>query len=319
MAEQSFPIVEQPLSADQWRSVTLGIGNGVLDEGGSPFRLTQITNASNTVRVNPETGTGYAHAILRGFYYKIDEAKTLSIPAVTSATTYWIALQYAPVRAEEKQAPIILDVFTSLDRSQGKDYLVLHRIERRPDQLLTDAVFTKMDQKVSPSLTVDSHEAMPDAAEVLWGTKVLVTDTADEYRAGGTVGSPRWVATSNRRFVWDQKANSGTYTSPPPTGGGYTRALGRRGNDRRLRGTVALTSGNDFQPGQQYNIMSTGIPAEDAPAATQRFSTPIGGVTTTGDARVARVEVAPDGSVYAWVSTRTSWIGLDGCEWEAKS
>lgn len=316
MAEESFPIVEQPLSAEQWRSVTLGIGNGVLDEGGSPFRLTQITNASNTVRVNPETGTGYAHAILRGFYYKIDEAKTLSIPPVTSATTYWIALQYSPVRAEEKQAPIILDVFTSLDRSQGKDYLVLHRIERRPDQLLTDAVFTKMDTKVSPSLTVDSYEAMPDAAKVLWGTKVLVTDTANEYRAGGSSGSPQWIATNNRRFSWDTKSDSGTYTNP---GSGYRRALGRRGVDRRLRGRVSLVSGNDFMPGQQYNVMSTGIPAEDAPSASMAFATQIGGITTTGDARVARVEVAPDGSVTAYVSTRTAWISLDGCEWEAKS
>ena len=38
MAEESFPVVEQPMSADQWQSVTLGIGNGILDEGGFPYK-----------------------------------------------------------------------------------------------------------------------------------------------------------------------------------------------------------------------------------------------------------------------------------------
>lgn len=315
MAEQSFPIIDSPMSGDQWKSVTLGIGNGILDEGGNPYSLTSISNASNTVTVRVDSAKGYAHAILMGFYHKIDAAVTIEVPAVTTRTTYYIALQYDPARPN---LPVKLDKFTSLNRSSGKEYLVLHRIVRQPDQLLTDAAITKMDAKISSTVIVDTEDAIPNIESVLWGTRVLVTETGEELRAGGSVGARQWISTNQRKFVWDQKANSGTYVSPPANSGGYTRALGRRGNDRRLRGTVGLASGNDFVPGQQYNIMSTGIPEADAPSALQRFATTIGGVTTTGDARVARVEVAADGSVYAWVSTRTAWISLDGIEWEAK-
>lgn len=319
MTEYSFPVEEQPLPGAQWRSVTLGIGSGVLDEGGAPYRLINLDNATNSVTVAVDSITKTAHAILHGFYHKIDKNVTLSIPAVTTATTYYIALQLDTTRATAGDLPVKLGVHTSLDRTQDKDYLVLHRIERQPNQLLTDTVRTKLDIKIAPTITVDTRAALPSVDSVLWGTRALITDTAEELRAGGSVGDRQWIAVNQRRFEWEQWGDTGTYVSPPPSGGGYTRALGRRGSDRRLRGSVALVSGNDFQPGQQYNLMSGPIPEADAPSATQRFTTTIGGVTTTGDARVARVEVGSDGSLYAWVSTRTAWISLDGCEWEAKS
>lgn len=314
MAEESFPVVEQPMNAEQWRSVTLGIGNGVLDQGGNPYSLSNISNSGNTVSVRVDSAVGYAHAIVLGFYHKIDEPVTLSVPAVTTATTYYIALQYDPGRSG---TPVKLDVFTSLDRTGGKEYLVLHKIVRQANQLLTDATITKVDTKIATTVIVDTADAVPDIASVLWGTRVLVTETGEELRAGGSVGAREWISTNQRKFVWSPKQDTGTYVSPG-SGGGYKRALGRRGNDRRLRGSVALVSGNDFQPGQQYNIMSGQIPSADAPSSIQRFSTPLGGVTTSGGSRVARVEISADGDVYAWVSTPTAWIALDGIEWEAK-
>src|SRR5699024_12431296 len=45
--------------------------------------------------------------------------------------------QYDPLREE---LPVKLDAYTSLDRSQGKQYVILHEIDRQPNQLLTDAV-----------------------------------------------------------------------------------------------------------------------------------------------------------------------------------
>ncbi|MGP5050155.1 hypothetical protein ACTXI9_01475 [Brachybacterium alimentarium] len=318
MAEYSYPVEEDPMPAKDWSSVTLGIGSGVLDEGGAPYRLININNTQNTVTVAVDSITKYAHSILRGFYHKIDENVTLSIPAVTSTTTYRIALQYDPERNSVGELPVQLDVFTSLDRTGGKEYLVLHKIVRQANQLLTDATITKVDTKIATTVIVDTADAVPDIDSVLWGTRVLVTETGEELRAGGSVGARQWITTNQRRFIWSATGNTGTYVSPG-SGGGYQRALGRRGTDRRLRGSVSLASGNDFQPGQQYNIMSGRIPAADAPSALQRFSTPLGGITTTGDARVSRIEISSDGDVYAWVSAPTAWIALDGIEWEAKS
>src|SRR5699024_9148291 len=166
MTETSFPVVEEPLTADQWSAVTLGIGSGILDTGGGPYFLANFSNVSNTVDVTVSQD-GYAQAIVAGFYHKMDADVTLSIPAVSSPTTYHIALQYDPLRAAR---PVQLGAFTGLDRTQGKQYVVLHEIDREPDQLLTEATRRWVRPRVVPTIMVSRPRELPPASSVLWGT-----------------------------------------------------------------------------------------------------------------------------------------------------
>ena len=324
MAEQSYPIVEQPMSADQWKSVTLGIGNGILDEGGFPYRLKNLSNATNTgvlQAARRQDGETYSSAILNGFYHRLDEDLELEFPPVTSRTTYYVVLEYDPSRTD---MPVQAKVVTSLDATQGKNYLHLYNVRRQPDQLLTDAEVRMIRPRVGPVQVYAAEADMPQAHKSLWGTLAIVHNgrahnnavlkmaiTGDDAESNNgwfwkTIYDP-----NDNGFVWDWKADSGTYTNP---GSGYVRAIGRRGRERRLRGRVSLVSGNAFQAGGTYNVMGTGIPPEDAPGGSQRFVTACGNTTPT----FATVEVSPDGSVTASAARNTYWIGLDGIEWEAK-
>ena len=311
MAEESFPVVEQPMSAEQWRSVTLGIGSGVLDEGGAPYRLVNVSNANNTVTVAVDSITGYAHAILRGFYHKIDANVTLSVPAVTAKTTYYVALQYDP----ERTAPVVLDVFTSLDRSGGKDYLVLHEIVRDPNQLLTDAARTKVDTKVTPTVTVDTYDALPDPGSVLYSTLAVVRLPSEKiYQSRGTTDRV-WTLLIDTEatlpFQWNDRGSTGTYTSP--VAGGHVRSVGRRGRERVLRGRVSLASGNNFQPGNVYQPFSGVLDAEDRPSRVESFICGVNGASTLG---FARVEIGTDGTLQAYVSKPSTWIDFGNVRWE---
>ena len=68
--EESFPVVNKPLTGEQWSSVTTAFGNGTIDEGTGDYRVT-LDNASNTVSVEPPAQTGFAHATVGGYYHRI--------------------------------------------------------------------------------------------------------------------------------------------------------------------------------------------------------------------------------------------------------
>ncbi|MFJ3030941.1 hypothetical protein ACIP5Z_01735 [Rothia terrae] len=193
MAETSFPVLELPLNDQQWKSVTLGIGDGVLDEGGDPYRLSNAENVGNTVRINVDSKKGYSHAILKGFYHKIDSYMVVTVPAVTAPTTYYIALVYDPLN---KSKPVALKVVTALDRTSGKEYLLLHKVERAANQLLTDAKFTKYIQKITPSIQVDYPDGLPEASSVLFGTKAYCLYTGETFRAAF---NNQWERTGSTR------------------------------------------------------------------------------------------------------------------------
>src|SRR5699024_6655297 len=312
MAEQSYPIVEQPMSADQWKSVTLGIGDGILDEGGFPYRLKNLSNSTNTGVLQAASrtdGETYSSAILNGFYHRLEEDLELEFPAVTKRTTYYVTLQYDPLRTD---MPVQAKVVTSLDYSQGKNYLHLYNVTRNANELLTDASVRMIRPRVAPVQVYASESDLPAANKALWGTVALIHNGRSGNNAvlkmaitgddAESVNGWFWKTIydpNDNGFTWEDKADSGTYTNP---GSGYTRAIGRRGRERRLRGRVSLVSGNQFQAGGNYRVMSAGVPREDAPAATERFVCALSGTQTGSSPRVASVEVSSDGSVSATVS-----------------
>ncbi|UEJ84019.1 hypothetical protein Bra3105_06820 [Brachybacterium halotolerans subsp. kimchii] len=329
MTEYSYPIENEPMPGSNWSSVTKGIGNGILDEGGFPYNLINLNNATNKATVtaaNLGDGVLRSHAILDGFYHRIDANVVIDLPAVTKATTYYVALQFVPTRATEGKLPVQLGVFTSLDRTQGKDYLVLWTIVRQANQLLTDAAVTMGRQRVAGTVVVASEANLPPANSVLWGTVGVIHNGRDSDRAkivmaitdsSETTGW-KWKTLSDRgevddeTFTWDLKNNTETYNSP--VADGFKRAIGRRQKRRKLRGRVGLISGNDFVKDGEYRVFSTGVGSGDTPERVQAFTTTVGGVS--GGIGFARIEVRPDGDVIAWPSKNTAWISLDGIEWE---
>ena len=183
MAEESFPVLEQPMSDTQWKSVARAFGTGVMDEGGNPYNLTNLSNINNTATIAVDTRVGYNHAVVSGFYHKMDTPVTVSLPAVSSTTTYYVALRYDPT---DKAMPVKLVAVTSLDTSGGKEYLVLWEVTRNANQLLTDSARVKKRPIISPTLVVDTPSALPAATSVLWGTRAFAQQTGQEFRASYT-------------------------------------------------------------------------------------------------------------------------------------
>ena len=318
--EYSFPVVNEPMSAEQWSSVTLGLGNGVLDPGDGPYGLVNLDNATNTGTIT--TGTnGFAHSILAGFYHKIDADVVVDLPAVSTPTTYSIALQYDPARVIG-DLPVRLGVFTDeLDRTQNKKYMVLYEIDRKPDQLLTATTRRAVRPRIAPTIIYGYTRNLPDPNDVMWGTRALchndfAAGQIEEYMAIPGP-EPRWhpVYQQDDRFVWEPKSDDTAWHSPAADG--YQRAIGRSGKKRRLRGRCELKSGLSLEPRTRYSsVFGAGLAVEDRPPVKISFTTAISN-SSAGDAdAVARIEINPEGEVLGWVGRATKWIGLDGVEWE---
>ena len=247
MAEESFPMRDEPMTDEQWKQVTLGIGNGVLNEGGDPYRLTNINNATNQVTVNVSTTTGLAQAIVAGFYHRIDAPVVLDVPAVTKATNYWIVLEYSPLRLESSEPPVQLKVVTALDTSQDKQYLVLHKFYRRANELLTNANYRSVKPRISPTLQVRDESELPEPETVIRGTVAVVHgDFPDIKIAKADPGKPlAWVSILSG--AWEtvgDRANTVNMTAAP-------KQLKRVGTERRMRGQF-------YRPGRAYTTSSAG-------------------------------------------------------------
>ena len=308
MAEESFPVKEQPMSDEQWKQVTLGIGDGVLDVGGGPYRLTNIDNATNQVTVNASSSTGLAQAIVAGFYHRIDAPVVLDVPAVTKKTTYWIVFDYSPLRGESGDLPVQLKVVTALDQSQGRKYLVLHKIYRKANELLTDAPRLELRPRVSPVTFVNNAREMPDVNQVLLGSTVVVRTPPDILVAADSSGSRAWESLMSP--AWEPVEYMPSYVAASH---GHAPNIKRQGATRSLRGRMARLGGGNFLSSQSGGYTILTLPSGDRPSATQSWTVSISGVNTP---YFARIEISTSGTVRAYVQRETSWVGLDGISWD---
>ena len=266
MAEESFPMRDEPMTDEQWKQVTLGIGNGVLNEGGDPYRLTNINNATNQVTVNVSTTTGLAQAIVAGFYHRIDAPVVLDVPAVTAATTYWIVLEYSPLRLESSEPPVQLKVVTALDTTSGRQYLVLHKISRKANQLLTDADRRSVKPRIAPLLQVRDESELPEPETVIRGTVAVVHgDFPDIKIAKADPGQPvAWVSALSGGWRTLDEFYYNTTNFP-----GSPKQFKRAGVTRYLRGQF-------YRSGGAYTTSSTGyivanLDEADLPKRGMRF------------------------------------------------
>ena len=266
MAETSFPMRNTPMSDEEWKLVTLGVGSGVLNEGGDPYRLTNINNATNQVTVNVSTDTGLAQAIVAGFYHRIDAPVVLDVPAVTSTTNYWIVLEYSPDRLEQNEPPVQLKVLTQLDTTSNRQYLVLHKFYRKPNELLTDASYRSVKPRVAPLLQVRDFSELPEPDTVIRGTVAVVHGEYPDVKiAKADPGkSVSWVSVLSG--TW-QPVNDRTHTTNFP---GAPKQFKRVGNTRYLRGQFYRATGGAYTTsGLGYLVATLGD--ADLPKQGMRF------------------------------------------------
>ena len=265
MVESSFPMRNTPMSDEEWKLVTLWVGSGVLNEGWDPYRLTNINNATNQVTVNVSTQTGLAQAIVAGFYHRLDAPVVLDVPAVTKATTYWIVLEYSPDRLEQNELPVQLKVLTKLDTSSNRQYLVLHKFYRRPNELLTDANYRSVKPRVAPLLQVRDFSELPEPDTVIRGTVAVVHgDFPDIKIAKQDAGQPvAWVSVISGK--WQDVGDRANTTNFP----GSPKQFKRAGISRSLRGQFYRRSGAYTTSSAGYLVAT--LSADDLPKRGMRF------------------------------------------------
>lgn len=257
MAEYSYPVLESPLPMEQWRSVTLGIGSGVFDEGGGPYAIS-LDNVTNSATIRVDNKRGYAHAIVSGFYHKLDAPMTVSLPAVTSPTTYTIALCYEPLNTSK---PVSLKVVTgALDVTAGKEWLVLHKVTRQPNQLLTAAQVQTMKPSIAPLINVRGFDDLPDASSVLVATTAFVSAEEGTYRISGVGGSARWQKISGTYFENAASLNGWTYRTTSPKEIAVTPAQGAL--HCQMSGQIVHQNADTTIGGTQWVPLGTLIPAQ---------------------------------------------------------
>lgn len=279
MAEESFPVLEKPMSDAQWKTVARAFGSGVLDESGNPYNLINLNNATNQGTITVDTKTGYNHAVVSGFYHKMDAPITINIPAVTSPTTYYIVLMYDPA---DKAKPVKLVRVTALDRRGGKDYLVLWEITRQPNQLLTDATRTKKRPVVVPTIMVDYPSSLPEPSSMLWGTRAFVQVTGQEYR----VSFNTWVEIGPHRKEVIAMPGWGTETRT----GGIQVVPGSGGRFCTLALALTRTASEYWWGKEEFHTLGTTIPEGYRPPAD------VYALGQSGD-HVFEVRITPSGAV----------------------
>lgn len=185
--ETSFPVVNKPLTGEQWSSVTSAFGNGTIDEGTGDYRVT-LDNASNSVVVEPPSQTGFAHATVGGYYHRIYGRVSLPCPPVTATTTYVLAVVLDPLR--QSTEPLKLELFKGpVNYSGGKKYLIFAEITRRPNELLSQATVKIKKPHVAPTLTVQNVDELPEPRTQPFGTMAYVNGERSLYRRSAVGGS----------------------------------------------------------------------------------------------------------------------------------
>lgn len=313
-AEYSYPVVNQPVNDEMWQYVTLGLGSGILDEGGEPYWFRGRENVNNTVRVTVSTVTGTAQAIVRGFYHRLTSDKTFTVPPVSSTTVYHFCLTYDPAAHTTPGGPISLQMYAGAPpTTMGRFHIVLWTLTRQPNQLLTDAVYAKHRPRVAPSITVARQSDMPPASSVLWGSTCVVHRTNEMFMSMGDAGDgdsgvSEWKNLTGPSETYERP--DGVYKWP---GHGAKPGAARFGQTVFLEGRLARGDrfeGQNYNAGTDYELLT--LPEGMRPSAERRFIAKADGVASAD--RSAVIRVFSDGRVVGVPNVSCAWIGLDGCQ-----
>lgn len=308
--EISYPAVGQAVDDEMWKYITLGLGSGILDQGGRPYNLTGLgsdsaTNQANQMFLTVSTLTGTAQAVLKGFYHRLLQDMRLDFPMPLAETTYYVVLELNPLKAREPEGPISVKVYPNeLNTESGREHLVLWTVTRKPNQLLTDAVASRSNPRVAPTQLVASESQLPDPSKCLWGAMYFIHETAETVIAVGStqeaggptrwlnLTSPEWLESTSGAFPWVGHAGS----AKPAR-----RVVGDR---VELRGRVKRQGGEDFNAGVSYtlipNVPDVGIGTVMHGGSDGRRSSPV------------FMDASPGSRPTFRVQENTAWIDVTG-------
>src|SRR5690625_411319 len=180
--EYSFPVANQGITQEQFRLMNLGQANGMIhgnngvindspNSTGWRYYLDRHDSDSETNQRNTlilRAGTS-AESIVEGFYHRLTEDMELPFPPVTTTTVYHVTITYDP--RDFKTSPAKIQVYPGEPpASHGRVHLVLHTVERKPNQLLSQAEITRYRQYTAGLLSVQNEGQLPDPASVPAGT-----------------------------------------------------------------------------------------------------------------------------------------------------
>ena len=109
--EFSCSAVGQAVDDEMWQYITLALGSGVLDTGGSPYLLTDARNNDNTMELRVSRFSGNAQAVLNGFYHRLIKNMRLTFEMPLVDTTYYVVLELNPLKAKSPEGPISVKVY----------------------------------------------------------------------------------------------------------------------------------------------------------------------------------------------------------------
>jgi hypothetical protein len=213
MTEYSQPLVGVDLEDDYWSQAVGASGNGILEDWGNPYAITVNTNDTVTIKVSSVGGD--ARAVVAGFAHRMDANQVLSVPAVSTTTTYWIGLLYDPASTT---IPVMLKVLTgaTLTLAAGQQFLPIHQIVRTSGQALLSATLLQMRPRIAPTITAPQAAGLlaTSPRSFLYGTTVYCVDTARTYRALGTASTPSWAPVKDAIVAEDGTPLAGKSVMP---------------------------------------------------------------------------------------------------------
>ena len=180
--EYSFPVANQGITQEQFRLMNLGQANGMIhgdngtvndspDSTGYRYYLEghdsdSETNQRNTLILRAGTS---AESIVEGFYHRLTEDMELPFPAVTNTTLYRVTLTYDPRKF--KTSPINIEVWNAEPpTAHGQIHVLLHTVERKPNQLLSQSTMTRYRPYTAGVVSVQNKTQLPDVASYPAGT-----------------------------------------------------------------------------------------------------------------------------------------------------
>lgn len=192
--EYSFPSLGQGISMREYQLMSLGQANGIIhgdngelntspDSTGYRYYLDGHSTEAETNRQNTlilRAGTS-AEAIIEGFYHRLTEDMEISFPPVSSPTTYYVCLTYDPESEGDLQGPVSVQKYSSAPpTSKGRVHLILHTVERRPNQLLTEATVTRYRPYTAGVVSVQNINQLPDVESYPAGTLAVPSSTGGQ-------------------------------------------------------------------------------------------------------------------------------------------
>jgi hypothetical protein len=197
VTQNSYPkaaVEDEGLSDHHWKHLMLPLGRGVIDLGGSPYRMAARDSVTNTVTIGVDTRHGENFAILDGFLHHMDAPEQVSVPAVTTDTVYEIGLEYDPQAHAADKGPVTLKAWVAPpDTSQQKSHLVLYRMTRKNNLALGATPYTAEVPRAVPVISVSQRSQLPTNSLVMVDTLGVIRTTGDIFRADiSSTGTVTW-------------------------------------------------------------------------------------------------------------------------------